>query len=134
MNHKFSSIGITLILSFLSLIFANQSQGQEKINEVSKFDIEINYIGSTNEYLSFEVKIPQSVANRLVFKITDEDGVDLYREFINGKAYNKTILVARSHYEQLDFTTSSEKIQVKKSYFIKSEIIEKVKVTSKTTR
>lgn len=134
MNRKFSSIGSTLIFSFLCLIFANQLQAQEKLNVILKVDIEINYVGSTNEFLSFEVKIPQSAANKLVFKITDENGVDLFREFVNGKAFNKTIMVAREQYEQLDFTTSSENIQVKKSYFIKSEIVEKVNVTSKTTR
>jgi hypothetical protein len=107
---------------------------QEKFLNVSKSEIEINYLGADNEFLSFEVKIPQSLANKLVFRIIDENGNELFREFINGKSFNKTIMVVRDNNEQLDFVTSTLHNQVKKSYFIKSENVEKLIVFSKLTR
>jgi hypothetical protein len=134
MNRKFLSISISLFFSFLCLIFSNQLFAQEKFLNVSKSEIEINYLGADNEFLSFEVKIPQSLANKLVFRIIDENGNELFREFINGKSFNKTIMVVRDNNEQLDFVTSTLHIQVKKSYFIKSENVEKLIVFSKLTR
>ena len=134
MNYKVLSIGSSLFFSFLCLIFFNQVSAQEKLSKISKAEIEINYLGSDNEFLSFEVKIPQSLANKLVFRIMDENGNELFREFINGKSFNKTIMVARDNNEQLDFVTSTLHNQVKKSYFIKSENIEKLIVSSKLTR
>ncbi len=134
MNYKVLSIGSSLFFSFLCLIFFNQVSAQEKLLKISKSEIEINYLGSDNEFLSFEVKIPQSLANKLVFRIMDENGNELFREFINGKSFNKTIMVARDNNEQLDFVTSTLHNQVKKSYFIKSENIEKLIVSSKLTR
>ncbi|MCF8339546.1 MAG: hypothetical protein K9I82_01080 [Chitinophagaceae bacterium] len=134
MNYKVLSIGSSLFFSFLCLIFFNQVSAQEKLLKISKSEIEINYLGSDNEFLSFEVKIPQSLANKLVFRIMDENGNELFREFINGKPFNKTIMVARDNNEQLDFVTSTLHNQVKKSYFIKSENIEKLIVSSKLTR
>jgi len=134
MNYKVLSIGSSLFFSFLCLIFFNQVSAQEKLLKISKAEIEINYLGSDNEFLSFEVKIPQSLANKLVFRIIDENGNELFREFINGKSFNKTIMVARDNNEQLDFVTSTLHNQVKKSYFIKSENIEKLIVSSKLTR
>ena len=134
MNRTFLSISISLFFSFLCLIFSNQLFAQEKFLNVSKCEIEINYLGADNEFLSFEVKIPQSLANKLVFRIIDENGNELFREFINGKSFNKTIMVVRDNNEQLDFVTSTLHIQVKKSYFIKSENVEKLIVFSKLTR
>jgi hypothetical protein len=134
MNRKFLSISISLFFSFLCLIFSNQLFAQEKFLNVSKSEIEINYLGADNEFLSFEVKIPQSLANKLVFRIIDENGNELFREFINGKSFNKTIMVVRDNNEQLDFVTSTLHNQVKKSYFIKSENVEKLIVSSKLTR
>ena len=134
MNRKFLSISISLFFSFLCLIFSNQLFAQEKFLNVSKSEIEINYLGADNEFLSFEVKIPQSLANKLVFRIIDENGNELFREFINGKSFNKTIMVVRDNNEQLDFVTSTLHNQVKKSYFIKSENVEKLIVFSKLTR
>lgn len=134
MNYKVLSIGSSLFFSFLCLIFFNQVSAQEKLLKISKAEIEINYLGSDNEFLSFEVKIPQSLANKLVFRIMDENSNELFREFINGKSFNKTIMVARDNNEQLDFVTSTLHNQVKKSYFIKSENIEKLIVSSKLTR
>ena len=134
MNRTFLSISISLFFSFLCLIFSNQLFAQEKFLNVSKSEIEINYLGADNEFLSFEVKIPQSLANKLVFRIIDENGNELFREFINGKSFNKTIMVVRDNNEQLDFVTSTLHNQVKKSYFIKSENIEKLIVSSKLTR
>jgi len=43
-------------------------------------------------------------------------------------------MVVRDNYEQLDFVTSTLHNQVKKSYFIKSENIERLKVYSTLTR
>jgi hypothetical protein len=135
MNRKVLSIGNFLIFSFFLLIFSNQIAAQDKLVLVSKPEVEINYLGANEQYLNFEVKIPFDLANKLVFKITDENGVELFREFVNGKAYNKTIMVTRENYGQLDFVTISSTAQVnKKSYFIKSENIEVVNVTSKVTR
>ena len=134
MNHKVLSIGSSLFFTFLCLIFSNQLDAQEKFLNISKAEIEINYLGANNEFLSFEVKIPQSLANKLVFRIIDENGNELFREFINGKSFNKTIMVVRDNYEQLDFVTSTLHNQVKKSYFIKSENIERLKVYSTLTR
>lgn len=134
MNHKVLSIGSSLFFTFLCLIFSNQLDAQEKFLNISKAEIEINYLGANNEFLSFEVKIPQSLANKLVLRIIDENGNELFREFINGKSFNKTIMVVRDNYEQLDFVTSTLHNQVKKSYFIKSENIERLKVYSKLTR
>ena len=134
MNYKVLSIGSSLFFSFLCLIFFNQVSAQEKLSKISKAEIEINYLGSDNEFLSFEVKIPQSLANKLVFRIMDENGNELFREFINGKSFNKTIMVARDNNEQIDFVTSTLHNQFKKSYFIKSENIEKLIVSSKLTR
>jgi hypothetical protein len=134
MNHKVLSIGSSLFFTFLCLIFSNQLDAQEKFLNISKAEIEINYLGANNEFLSFEVKIPQSLANKLVLRIIDENGNELFREFINGKSFNKTIKVVRDNYEQLDFVTSTLHNQVKKSYFIKSENIERLKVYSKLTR
>ena len=134
MNRKFLSISISLFFSFLCLIFSNQLFAQEKFLNVSKSEIEINYLGADNEFLSFEVKIPQSLANKLVFRIIDENGNELFREFINGKSFNKTIMVVRDNNEQLDFVTSTLHNQVKKSYFIKSENVEKLIISSKLTR
>jgi hypothetical protein len=135
MNYKVLSVGSTLFFSFLFLIFSQQIQAQDKIAHVSKPEIEINYLGASDQFLNFEIKIPLEVANKLVFKITDENGVELFREFINGKSYNKTIMVTRDNYEQLDFVTITSAAQVtKKSYFIKSENVEILKVSSKLTR
>jgi len=134
MNHKVLSIGSSLFFTFLCLIFSNQLDAQEKFLNISKAEIEINYLGADNGFLSFEVKIPQSLANKLVFRIIDENGNELFREFINGKSFNKTIMVVRDNYEQLDFVTSTLHNQVKKSYFIKSENIERLKVYSTLTR
>jgi len=135
MNYKVLSVGSTLFFSFLFLIFSQQIQAQDKIAHVSKPEIEINYLGASDQFLNFEIKIPLEVANKLVFKIADENGVELFREFINGKSYNKTIMVTRDNYEQLDFVTITSAAQVtKKSYFFKSENDEILKVSSKLTR
>jgi hypothetical protein len=135
MNYKVLSVGSTLFFSFLFLIFSQQIQAQDKIAHVSKPEIEINYLGASDQFLNFEIKIPLEVANKLVFKIADENGVELFREFINGKSYNKTIMVTRDNYEQLDFVTITSAAQVtKKSYFFKSENVEILKVSSKLTR
>ncbi len=91
--------------------------------------VEIRYTGSSSDFLDFTVAVRQTGDQKMVLRIKDENGQELYRENIGKRDFTKFIRVFRNDYSRLQFVVDTQDGQYKKSFKIQSEILENVKVT-----
>jgi hypothetical protein len=91
--------------------------------------VEIKYTGSSPDFLNFSVAVHSTGNQKLVLRIKDENGHELYRENIGKRDFTKFIKVFRNDYSRLQFVVDTQDGQYKKSFKIQSEILESINVT-----
>lgn len=104
------------------------TNGQTSINLEKSASTEIRYAGTSPDFINFEVNVRQAGNQRLTLRILDENGVELYRELIGKGEFNKLVKVTRADYSRLLFVIDAPNGQYRKSFNIKSEVIERVSV------
>jgi opacity protein-like surface antigen len=123
-----------LVLAVLFSAVAMASSVDSPSNKIGKnSNVDIRYTGSNQDFFNFEVAVRQTGNQRLTLRILDEAGVELYRESIGKGGFSKAIKVVRSDYSRLNFVVDSQNGQYRKSFKIRSEVLERIHVVEEET-
>lgn len=122
-----------LVLVLFSVIFSfvavSASAEWPVIKTEKTVSVEIRYTGSSPDFLNFSVAVHSTGNQKIILRIRDEYGHELYRESIGKRDFTKFIKVFRNDYSRLQFVVDAQDSQYKKSFKIQSEILEKINVT-----
>lgn len=88
----------------------------------------IKYIGIQDEFYLFQVDYKQPSETRTTLRITDGNGVELFRTSFHEKVFSRRIKIAREGYKTLQFVLDAKNQVISKTYAINSELVEKVEV------
>lgn len=116
----------TVIFSFVTV---SVSAEWPVIKTEKIVSVEIRYTGSSPDFLNFAVSVHSTGNQKIILRIKDENGYELYRESIGKRDFTKLIKVFRNDHSRLQFVVDAQNSQYKKSFKIQSEILESINVT-----
>jgi hypothetical protein len=129
MNTNVKTALFSVLFTAVSFIAGVETiNGQTIINVEKSASTDIRYTGANPDFINFEVNVRQTGNQRLTLRILDENGVELYRELIGKGEFNKLVKVTRNDYSRLLFVIDAPNGQYRKSFNIKSEVVERVSV------
>jgi len=120
----------TVVLSAGSL-FYNEVHAQtvkEQPPAEEKTALMVDFKGTKNEFLVFDVNLNQSDERKTVLRITDQDRYQLYYESFFKNNIHKRILIPADDIEKVTFSLYSSKGEVKKAFTVEYELKETVLV------
>ncbi len=113
------SLVITAITASLP---ANVSAQLANIQPATDNVTEISYVGNNSDFFKFEVNLKQPNSQKLLLRVLDENGIELYRETVISKEFSKLIKVTRNDYARLQFVVTGNGVNVVKSFSINAEV------------
>lgn len=118
------TIILSLVISALSTGFTATSASAQSSNlQGSETSAEIKYVGNNVDFFKFEVNLKQQNNQRLLLRILDENGQELYRENVNTKEFSKIVKFTRTDYSRLHFiVTGNNGVNYSKSFTINTEV------------
>lgn len=119
------SLMMSVVLAVVSVFAVN---AQTYVSVEKQNAPEVRFTGANHDFINFEVSVRQIGSQKLTLRILDENGVELYRENIGKGEFTKLIKVVRNDYAKLNFVIDSQNSQYKKSFNIKSEVVERINV------
>ena len=119
------SLMMSVVFAFVA-VFAVNAQTYVSVEKQSA--PEVRYAGSNHDFINFEVSVRQIGNQKLTLRILDENGVELYRENIGKGEFTKLVKVVRNDYAKLNFIIDAQNSQYKKSFNIRSEVVERINV------
>ena len=119
------SLMLSVVLAVISVIAVD---AQTFVTVEKQVAPEVRFAGSNHDFINFEVSVRQIGNQKLTLRILDESGVELYRENIGKGEFTKLVKVIRNDYSRLNFVIDSQNNQYKKSFNIKSEVVERLNV------
>ena len=130
---NFKAIGISIATSLLlftagSLQTVNAQSATVNTVTESKTDLQVKFLGSTGEYLFFELTMQQPDELRSNLRIRNENGNELYSESIFLKSIVRKIKIAKDEAEKLEFVYNTRSGEVKKVVEIKVKFLETIQV------
>lgn len=120
---------VALFAVVFSLISSVASAKDPVIKGDNAFSVEIKFAGSSPDFLNFAVAVRSTGNQKMMLRIKDEDGQELYRENIGTREFTKFVKVFRNDFSRLHFVVDGQDGQYKKTFKIQSEILESIKVT-----
>ena len=131
---NFKAIGMisTIVLlvfttSSLQSLNAQTATASVVVTE-SKPDLQVKYIGSTGEFLFFELSMQQSDDGRSNLRIRNEDGNELYAESVFQKSTVRRLKIAKGEAEKIEFVYSNPRGESRKTIAIKIKLQEAIEV------
>ncbi len=115
----FLSLVITSLTA--SIPASNVSAQSSAVQQISETATDIRYVGNNVDFFKFEVNLKQTGSQRLLLRVLDENGIELYREAVNAKEFSKLIKVTRNDYARLQFIVSGNETSYTKSFSINAE-------------
>jgi len=114
-------IVLVAILSTGSLFHSevNAQMVKEQTALQVKNDLMVDFYGKKDEYLVFDVSFNQPNERKLILRITDQEGHQLYSEALLKNVYSRRILIAEEDIDKLTFSLQSSKDEVKKIFTVK---------------
>lgn len=116
----FLSLVITTLTA--SIPATSVSAQSSAIQQSAEISADIRYVGNNTDYFKFEVNLKQQNSQRLLLRILDENGIELYRETVNSKEFSKILKITRNDYARLQFIVTGNGSSFKKSFSINAEI------------
>jgi len=134
---NFKAIGmistiVLLVFTTSSLQSLNAQTTATTVVTESKPDLQVKFIGSTGDFLFFELTMQQSDDTRSNLRIRNEDGNELYSESIFQKTTIRKLKIAKDEAEKIEFVFSNPRGEAKKTVAIKIKLQEAIEVTDIT--
>ena len=131
---NFKAIG--MISTIVLLVFTTssmqslnaQTAAASVVVTESKPDLQVKYIGSTGEFLFFELSMQQAEDGRSNLRIRNEDGNELYSESVFQKTTIRKLKIAKDETEKIEFVYSTPRGEARKTIAIKIKLQEAIEV------
>lgn len=134
MKIKFASVKTIVInvffVSFLSILSVMNVNAQKAGDTAGSAPAAINYLGASNDQMSFNLKYENVKGERYAVTISDSEGNILFDASYSDKKFNKTFKVP-AEIGNLTFVISDAKNKAEKKFAVTTErrIVEEVYVT-----
>lgn len=131
MNFKAIGMFVTVfLLMFTSTSVQTASAQRSAINVVAdnKPDLQVKFLGSTGDFLFFELAMQQADDTRSNLRIRNENGTELYSETVFQKASVRKIKIAKDEAEKMEFVYATPRGDVKRTIEIKIKLQEAIEV------
>ena len=131
---NFKAIGmistiVLLVFTTSSLQSLNaQTAAASVVVTESKPELQVKFIGSTGDFLFFELTMQQSDDTRSNLRIRNEDGNELYSESIFQKTTIRKLKIAKDEAEKIEFVYSNPRGETRKTIAIKIKLQEAIEV------
>ncbi|MFM9909614.1 MAG: hypothetical protein ACKVOW_09705 [Chitinophagaceae bacterium] len=129
---NFKAISMFVLVSLLvfsaSVKTATAQTNGITANVESKPELQVKFIGTTGEFLYFELTMLQADESRSSLRIRNENGNEIYFETVSQKAMIRKLKIAKGEAEKLEFVYNTTKGEVKKVIEIKIKLQETVEV------
>jgi len=130
---NFKAIGmistiVLLVFTTSSLQSLNAQTTATTVVTESKPDLQVKFIGSTGEFLFFELTMQQSDDTRSNLRIRNEDGNELYSESVFQKTTVRKLKIAKDEAEKIEFVYSNPRGEARKTIAIKIKLQEAIEV------
>ncbi len=130
---NFKAIGmistiVLLVFTTSSLQSLNAQSTATTVVTESKPDLQVKFLGSTGEFLFFELTMSQSDDTRSNLRIRNEDGNELYSESVFQKTTVRKLKIAKDEAEKIEFIYSTPRGEAKKTIAIKIKLQEAIEV------
>lgn len=119
------NIFLSLVITTLSATIPATSVNAQSsaIQASAETSTDIRYVGNNTDFFKFEVNLKQQNGQRLLLRVLDQNGVELYRETVNSKEFSKIVKVTRDDYERLQFiVTGNNGTSFAKSFAINADM------------
>ena len=130
---NFKAIGmistiVLLVFTTSSLQSLNAQTTATTVVTESKPDLQVKFIGSTGDFLFFELTMQQSDDTRSNLRIRNEDGNELYSESVFQKTTVRKLKIAKDEAEKIEFVYSNPRGEARKTIAIKIKLQEAIEV------
>ena len=130
---NFKAIGmistiVLLVFTTSSLQSLNAQSTATTVVTESKPDLQVKFIGSTGDFLFFELTMQQSDDTRSNLRIRNEDGNELYSESVFQKTTVRKLKIAKDEAEKIEFVYSNPRGETRKTIAIKIKLQEAIEV------
>jgi len=131
---NFKAIGmistiVLLVFTTSSLQSLNaQTAAASVVVTESKPELQVKFIGSTGDFLFFELTMQQSDDTRSNLRIRNEDGNELYSESVFQKTTIRKLKIAKDEAEKIEFVYSNPRGETRKTIAIKIKLQEAIEV------
>jgi len=131
---NFKAIG--MISTIVLLVFTTssmqslnaQTAAASVVVTESKPELQVKFIGSTGDFLFFELTMQQSDDTRSNLRIRNEDGNELYSESVFQKTTIRKLKIAKDEAEKIEFVYSNPRGETRKTIAIKIKFQEAIEV------
>jgi hypothetical protein len=131
---NFKAIG--MISTIVLLVFTTssmqslnaQTAAASVVVTESKPELQVKFIGSTGDFLFFELTMQQSDDTRSNLRIRNEDGNELYSESVFQKTTIRKLKIAKDEAEKIEFVYSNPRGETRKTIAIKIKLQEAIEV------
>lgn len=131
---SFKSIGIAISAALLVLasFSVNPAKAQTvlaaTVSTEAKPELKVKFLGSTGDYLVFELATQQNEETRSNLRIRNENGNELYSETVFRKNSVRKLKIAKDEAEKIEFVYATAKGDVKKVVEVKIRVQEAVEI------
>ena len=130
---NFKAIGmistiVLLVFTTSSLQSLNAQTAAASVVTETKPDLQVKFMGSTGEFLFFELTMQQSDDTRSNLRIRNENGNELYSESVFQKTTVRKLKIAKDEAEKIEFVYSTPRGEAKKTIAIKIKLQEAIEV------
>lgn len=135
MNFKAIGMFVTVFLLAFTSTSIQTAQAQRASNTTiseTKPELQVKFLGSTGDFLFFELAMQQSDDTRSNLRIRNENGTELYSETVFQKASVRKIKIAKDEAEKMEFVYTTPRGDVKKTIEIKIKMQEAIEVKDVT--
>jgi len=131
---NFKAIG--MISTIVLLVFTTssmqslnaQTAAASVVVTESKPELQVKFIGSTGDFLFFELTMQQADDTRSNLRIRNEDGNELYSESVFHKSAVRKLKRANDEAEKIEFVYSNPRGETRKTIAIKIKLQEAIEV------
>ncbi|MBC7848381.1 MAG: hypothetical protein H7Y31_01530 [Chitinophagaceae bacterium] len=129
---KFSAITafvtILLLVATSSLQPLSAQRSAIAVNGEGKPELQVKFIGSTGDYLFFELVMQQGDDSRSSLRIRNENGSELYSESVFLRNSVRKLKIAKDEAEKIEFVYNTSRGEVRKMVEIKIKLQEAIEV------
>lgn len=131
---RFKGIGMTIsaFLLVLASFSVNPAKAQTvlaaTVSTEAKPELKVKFLGSTGDYLVFELATQQNDESRSNLRIRNENGSEIYSETVFRKNSVRKLKIAKDEAEKIEFVYNTAKGDVKKVVEVKIKVQEAVEI------
>ena len=97
---------------------------KDQSSSVASNSLMVDFNGTKNEFLVFDVSLSQPDEQKMILRITDEDNHQLYADAIFKKTFSKKFLIPSVDVKKVTFSLFSSKGELKKTFTVDYELKE----------